>query len=316
MATSGTTTFTQTRNEIILAALQTIGVYGIGRTVSSEDLTLCEIALNMMVKAWATEGLHLWAKEEAVLFVVPGQPSYVLGSTAKGCKLSDLTTTQLSGAHVTASTVLTMDSTSGIIATDTIGIVLSDKTIHWTTVSAVGSTTSLTIASGLASAADDDALVYSYTTALEQPLRVLDCRIRSDIGTSQTDLIVSPSSYQDYFRIVNKNTTNSPNQYCLVPGISSSTMYLWPAPSDGSERICYTYERRLEDLNEASETFDFPPEWLEALKYQLAVRLCRPFGKAAALNDVLPLASAVFKKLLDWDSEICTLEVSPEIRDY
>jgi hypothetical protein len=78
----------------------------------------------------------------------------------------------------------------------------------------------------------------------------------------------------------------------------------------------FTYERVVEDLTNTSDNFDFPPEWLEALTYQLAVRLCRPFGKPAALKELFPLASLMLQKLLDWDSEICCIQMSPDVGGY
>ena len=310
------TTFTQSRNELILDALQIIGVYGIGRTVSSEDMTFASSMLNKMVKAWGAKGLHLWTRDEATLFITPGTPSYLLGSTAKATTDSDLTTTSLNGAHIAADTTLVVDSTTGLTASDQIGIVLADKTIHWTTIVSVDSATAVTIASGLASAANDDGLVYSYTTALARPLRVLDAGKRTGVGTSTQDLPLTQVSYSDYMIFNNKDQPSYPSQFHFNPGKSYGTMYLWPCPSDGSERINFTYERIVEDLNNASDNFDFPPEWLEALTYQLAMRLARPFGKASALNDIMPLASQMLKDLLDWDAEEGDIQFSPEIQDY
>jgi hypothetical protein len=311
-----TTSFTQTRNELIFDAFQIVGVYGIGRTMSDEDVTFASNMLNKMVKAWGTKGLHLWAKEEAVLFISPNTPSYLLGSTAKATKLSDLVETQLNGDHVAADTTLVVDSTTGMANSDVIGVVLADKSIHWTTISSVTSSTGITIASGLSGDASDDGLVYTYTSALERPLRVLDARKRTGIGDSIVDLVLTETSYQDYQMYNVKNESGFPSQFHYNPGKSYGTMYLWPCPSDGSERIVFTYERILEDLNEASDTFDFPSEWLEALTWQLAVRLCRAFGKASALNDILPLASQMLKDLLDWDAEVGDIEFMPELRDY
>lgn len=307
--------FTQSRNELIYDALQIVGVYGIGRTVSAEDLTFANSILNKMVKAWATKGLHLWTRDEAVLFIAPGTGSYLLGSTAKAATESDLTVTSLNGAHVAADTTLTVDSTSGMTASDTIGIVLTDKTIHWTTIVSVDSATALTITSGLATAASDDGLVYSYTTALARPLRVLDARKRTGVGEDVQDLPLTQVSYSDYMIYNNKAQPSYPSQYHFNPGKSYGTMYLWPCPSDGAERIHFTYERVIEDLDDASDNFDFPAEWLEALTYQLAMRLARPFGKAAALNDIMPLASQMFKDLLDWDAECGDIQISPDIQD-
>lgn len=313
MATSGSTNFKQTRNEVILDALQIIGAYGIGRTVSAEDMTFASSMLNKMIKAWATKGLHLFTKEEAVLYVTPNTPSYLLGSTAKATKASDEIITLLNGSHAAAAATLTVDSTTGMAASDIIGVVLSDKTIHWTTISGAPTSTTIALASALSGAASDNALVYTYTTALERPLRVLSCRKRTGSGTEINDLVLSEVGYDDYQNFPVKATGSSPSQFNYKPQSTLGTLYLWPCPSDGSERIMMTYERVVEDLDNTSDDFDFPSEWLEAITYQLALRLARPFGKASAANDILPMASMMLQNLLDWDAEIDCVSFSPDV---
>lgn len=317
MATSGSTNFEQSRNQVILDAFQLLGVYGIGRTVSAEDLSFAVSMLNKMIKAWGAKGLHLWAKEEGVVYVQPDQASYLLGSTAKATLLSDEVVTQLNGAQAASATSLTVDSTSGMTVADIIGVVTTDKTIHWTTIATIPTSTTLTLTTGLDSAASDDALVYTYTTALNKPLRILSARRRTGLTTSQVDLPVVETAYESYFDLPNKNSASSPNQFHYSPKVASGNLYLYPAPSDGSERICITFERIIEDLDSTSDTFDFPPEWLEALTYQLAVRLGPPFGKdQRTMGSILPLASSMLEDLLNWDAEISEVEMVPDLRDY
>jgi len=67
MATSGSTNFTQTRNEIVYDALQLIGVYGVGKTISAEDMNFSVNILNKMIKSWEGKDIHLWKMVEGVL---------------------------------------------------------------------------------------------------------------------------------------------------------------------------------------------------------------------------------------------------------
>jgi len=312
MSTSGSVDFKQSRNEVILDALQIIGAYGIGRTVSAEDLNFASNLLNKMVKAWATKGLHLFTKEEGVLYIAPNTSIYNLGVTGtRATKASDEIVTQLSAAAASSATTLSVDSTSGMVIGDFIGIVLSDKTIHWTTILTIPSSTSLTITAGLSGAASDNALVYTYTTMLQRPLRILDCRKRTGFGVDTVDLPITEIGYQDLQAFPVKNTGTSPTQYAFKPQSTFGAFYLWPCPSDGSERIMFTYERVIEDLDNTSDDFDFPAEWLEALTYQLALRLARPFGKPNAIKDLLPIASVMLNDLLDWDAEIASVQMEP-----
>ncbi len=165
MATSGSVNFTQTRNEIIQDAFQLIGVYGVGRTVSAEDMSFASNMLNKMVKAWQAKGLHLWTKEEGVLFPADNVGTYTLGNAANAAKItnwSDAVITELNGDHAISATSLTVDDTTGMAASDNIGIVLDDDAITWTTIVSVDSSTALTITDGLDSAASDNNTIYIY----------------------------------------------------------------------------------------------------------------------------------------------------------
>ena len=322
MATSGSQNFSQNRDAIINDAYQLLGVYGIGRTISSEDVTVASNALNRMVKAWATKGLHLWAKEEGVLFITPNTASYTLGNAsgdAHATKLDDLVLTQLNGALAASATSVTVDDTTGMTASDNIGIVLADKTIHWTTIVSVDSSTTLTLTTGVPGAANDDALVYTYTDKIYKPLRILDARRRTGVDSGATstefDLPLTEVSYQDYFELPTKAVNSIPNQFHYNPKLTSGKIYLYPRPSDGAERIHFSYERVLEDLDSASDDFDFPAEWLEPIVWQLAVRLGPMCGRTQKAQQLLPIAGQMLDNLLDWDAEVSEWSIMPDL-DY
>jgi len=79
MATSGTTTFTVTRNELIEAALRCLQVYGIGDAIPSQVITHTAQALNIWCKALSKKGLFLWCVQEIPVVLVAGQASYSIG---------------------------------------------------------------------------------------------------------------------------------------------------------------------------------------------------------------------------------------------
>jgi hypothetical protein len=148
MSTSGTAVFTMNRDEIIATALENVGVYAAGETISAEDTTMCARRLNMMAKAWMAHGAHLWAMKEATLFLSVGTQSYSLGASGTHCTNTYVHTT-LSTDEATNSTSIGLSSATGMSASDNIGIVLDDGTIHWTTISgAPGTTTTIAIRFG------------------------------------------------------------------------------------------------------------------------------------------------------------------------
>ncbi len=320
MATSGSNNFIQNRNQIILDALQHLGVYGIGRTVSPEDMAFCVSTLNKMVKSWATQGLHLWCKSEGVLYLDQYVGKYSLGNSindAKATLISDEVVTRLDGALVTSATAVTVDSTTGMTVGDNIGVVLTTKDIHWTTIATIPTSTTLTLTTGVPSASADNNFVYTFTNKIYKPLRILSARlvsgIDSGVTSTKSDMIMNSMAYQDYFEMSTKTNNGTPNQFHYNPGISSGTMYVWPRPSDTSSRIEFTFERIIEDLDNATDDFDFPAEWLEPLTFQLAVRIAPGFGKEKKLSVILPMAAEMMNDLKTWDSEITSVFLEPDL---
>jgi len=64
MTTSGTTTFSINRDQLIAGSLRLAGVVASGESPTADQVTEGAEALNMMVKAWQADGLPLWAVKQ------------------------------------------------------------------------------------------------------------------------------------------------------------------------------------------------------------------------------------------------------------
>lgn len=80
MATSGTYSFTMTRDDIIGAALRLCGAFGQGDTIPAGDITNCAQALNILAKELALNGLPLWCVQDIPFPTVAGQAAYDLSA--------------------------------------------------------------------------------------------------------------------------------------------------------------------------------------------------------------------------------------------
>lgn len=77
-----TSTYSITRDEIILTALRKLGAVEPGDTAATIDsniVTNCAQALNLMVKQWMTEGIKLWTVIEYTITPVTNQSEYIVG---------------------------------------------------------------------------------------------------------------------------------------------------------------------------------------------------------------------------------------------
>lgn len=81
MATSGSTDFSATANDIIRGALRLIGVTEPGEAPSSSEASDALSALNMMVKSWQADGINLWRTSEGSLTLVQSQATYTMGGS-------------------------------------------------------------------------------------------------------------------------------------------------------------------------------------------------------------------------------------------
>lgn len=79
MATSNSTNFTVTRDDIIKRALRLLGVVAQGETPTTAQVDEAAFALNMLAKAWQADGMPLWAIKQTSITLVNGQREYVMG---------------------------------------------------------------------------------------------------------------------------------------------------------------------------------------------------------------------------------------------
>lgn len=310
MATSGSTDFTRTRSQLIKGALRLIGVLRAGASPTTQQDTDAAEALNMMVKAWSADGLKLWVQTEATLFLVPDQQSYTFG-TDHITLSSDVVATAVASDAATGASTVTVDDDTGIASGDFIGIVLDSGAWHWTTVNGAPASDVVTLTAVLPSAASDGAKVYTYTTKLGRPQRVLDARMVIDATETPLEMLAR----RDYFDIPTKGAASIPNQAYFDPQLTAK-LYVWPTLGTltGAEnRLTLTFERLLEDFDANGDTPDLPVEWLEALKTNLAIRLAPEYGRTVP-QEVLLLAAESRDRLMGWDRE-GSVSFQPDMED-
>jgi hypothetical protein len=79
MATSGTTIFSISRDDIIKGALRKIGVVAQGETPSTDQYTEAAFALNLLVKSWEADGMPLWALRTTAIPLTADVNAYTIG---------------------------------------------------------------------------------------------------------------------------------------------------------------------------------------------------------------------------------------------
>lgn len=313
MATSNSYDFSISTTQIIDDAHEICGLYTAGETLPSDDFAIALRKLNMMVKMWAAKGHHICGIVDATLFLVKDTASYSLGSTGTHCTSSYVKTT-LSTAEETSSTSLGLTAFAGMSASDNIGIVLDDGTIHWTTISgAPGSTT--TIATGLASAAASGNVVFTYTSKIQRPLRIVEGTVfRRDKSDNDTPLNIT--SRRDYAMISDKTSSGKSNQWWYDQTLTNGTIRIWPVHDLVTDVIKFGAEILFQDFDVAADTPDFPIEWGEVISYGLADRIAAG-SNAVSGNDkarIHALAEQKIEEAWMFNREDGSVFFQPEVR--
>lgn len=270
MATTGTASFSVTRDDIIKAALRSLGVIGVGETPITEDYTNCSQALNIMIKGWAKKGVPLWVTSNLTLPLVSGVGQYPIGLTAG--YVSSVTITSGGSGYGSAPTVTFSAPTSGTTATGTASITGGVITTITITNAGSGYTTAPTITFGSGSATAT-ATIVGLTT--NKPVRTFGAYIRD---SNNIDVDVKQIAENEYDLLGNKSQAGKPNQFYYDNQLTNGQLYVYPVPDVSTYTLYVDVQRNFYDMTSSTDTFDFPQEWFQTLKWGLAAELCVEYG--------------------------------------
>lgn len=297
-------------SEIIEDAYEITGEYEEGEAIDGNDFATAKRKLNLMVKAMMQEGLHLWAIQDATLFMQPGVASYNIGATGNAHCTTSYVSTTLSSNEAASSTSIGITNFSGMSDADNIGIVLDDGSIFWTTIIGTpGSNT--TIATGLSGAATAGNTVFAYTTGIQRPLRIIkDSAYYHSIQNN--DIPITMVSRTDYAQLSNKVNRGKIIQAFYDPQLINGVMKVWMTPDLATDVLRFSFERPLEDFVSVGDEPDFPIEYGECLSYQLAVRLCPGLGVPPQMHQMIKIeAQEKLEMALGFDKENVSISFEP-----
>lgn len=312
MTTSNSINFTLDRNQIITLALQTINVIGDEEDVDNSTSAVAANFLNMLVKAWQAEGCRIWERKEGILFPAYHTNNYLLSSTGDNATNSYVSTTTSAAAISGASTV-TLSSVTGISVSDFIGIKLDDGTRQWTTVSSINTGTKVvTLVATLTGAVASGNTVVTYTTKINRPLVIPNAR-RFNLNTSIETPVIA-LNHTEYFNLPNKSAYGTTNSFYYDAQLTNGVLYLWQSPSNVDEAIKFTHYQSLQDFDAATDSPDFPQEWMDALVLNLALRLCLRYDKYSIYKVLKTEAAEAKDRAMLWDNEFTSIKFNPSIK--
>ena len=293
MATSGSWDYSATAAQIITASAEDIGLIQPGVTLSTAHQTAMLKRLNYLAKQWQgkadmAQGLKIHTRQRVTLFLAKNQQSYLVGPAASD---NNATTqygrTTLSAAEEAGQTTLSITATTDtttypgttvtMTASDKIGIVQTDGTMFWSTISSTGAGPTVVIGTGLDVAAASGAYVYWYTTKAQR-FPVLEYAVlRNSDGVD-----LSMGIYREvaqYESLPNKGQTGDPLQLLIEPLRLNTRITSDFYPQDVTKQLRLTVLYPAEDYDATTDDIAFPQEWFAALEWELALRYCVPAGR-------------------------------------
>ena len=311
MATSGSVDFSVSRANLITDALMLVGAIGPDDTPSTNQITHAARQLNMLVKSWQGKiGIGLWARKTGYILPINDTNQVLLGPSGGHATTSYVQTTLTSDA---SSTVISVDSATGIVDTYYIGVELDDGDMHWTTVSGTPSGTTVNLSVSLPSTASEGNYVYCYQTKMQRPIHVLNA-YRTNLPSS-SDVEISVVAKADYDRLGMKSNEGTVNQLVYDPQLDNGVAYFYPRFIDGKNIITIIFQRPFEDFDAANDTPDFPQNWYLALCYALAVILAPTYGLPVQDRAALKAeAKEAFMDAEDTEPEDGSFQFQPERR--
>ncbi|MGL4678472.1 MAG: hypothetical protein ACRCWC_03720 [Plesiomonas shigelloides] len=127
---------------------------------------------------------------------------------------------------------------------------------------------------------------------IQRPFRVTSATRKT--GTTETTLTLL--TRDEYSALSNKTTQSTVVNIYFDAQLTDGRLYVWPVSGNSTDQIVLTAERGIEDMVADTNTFDLPVEWMEAISYGLAYRICPEYGITGGERDQLGKEAAASKE--------------------
>lgn len=311
MALSGSNNFNLSASEIVQEAFKICGILPQEQQLQNAEIQDGLNALNMMLKGWQNQFQHLWMEKEGIVFLDKTTSKYSIGLTGDHtCYDSDLVETTLSAAESSGQTVLSVTSSSGMTASDYVGILLDDGTRQWTTISTVDSATQITVSAALTGDAASGNTVFSYTSKIDRPSAITQVRRKTYNVDSEIELF--DVSRKEYFAQTTKSTNGTPLMYYYDPQRTNGELRIWQPTDTANRYLKITFIKYLDDLDANNDDIEIPSEWFECVAYNLAARIAGIYSVPVQLRaEIKEMAVYFLDQAMAHDNDRASIVLNP-----
>lgn len=137
-------------------------------------------------------------------------------------------------------------------------------------------------------------------------------RIAASAGGIPSDIKLTVlDAREDYDAIATKDLQSFPNAVFLDTAFPLANLYVWPIP-DSKYTIFLSLMQQFTQFANLSDEIDLPPEYEEAIMYNLGVRLAPSFG-LQVMDDTRRMAMASINTLEQANNQIPVLSMPNQV---
>lgn len=145
----------------------------------------------------------------------------------------------------------------------------------------------------------------------ERPLELRNVR---KVVTGTQEVPIRVISRSEYMEQPSKDSDSEPVSVFYDPQLDNGIMYVWPSPS-GAYSLKFSAKQYIEDFDSSTNNPYFPTEWLEAIVYNLALRLCPKYEvnvNSSTYKEIKDLAVTFLMDAEDGDAEEGSYYIEPD----
>lgn len=158
----------------------------------------------------------------------------------------------------------------------------------------------------------------SYDLNWHKPLRMIQAFLRNLSVNPPIDLPMSIISEQEYNILGSKFSGGQVNSVFFKPYREYGQVKVFLTPNQytsSNYELHMNVQRPIYDMNKATETFDFPQEWYQALRWGLAAELVADYGIMDQRGAMIIQRAEMYKdRMAAWDTEYASTFFQPDAR--
>lgn len=293
---------------------------------TAESVQIAKDNLYLLLAHLSNKGLNLWCVERQYVGLKTAQATYAASTgTIDVLNLIYSQPTQAAGTNATTATSITTTLSastqiqrigvklSAVSASDTLTLASSDDGVIWTT--------------ALTETKTDWAADTWYWFNLDPA--VTAGRFRATFGQNATftefylasaiyDLPVVQWNRDTFASINNKTQPGRPSTTYYFEKMLTPRVTLWPVPNNDYDHLTMFIHRQVQDVGTLVQQIEVPQRWVEAIIWQLAVRLCYELDGVDpnVLSVVMQMAEKIELETVREETDSAPIYLSSNIRVY